>query len=174
MTLEIRLPRSLYNQAVDDLRRPHPFAWERVGFLFGRSGNAGDGFDLVLLTRYRSIPDDHYLEDESVGARIGQAALTQAMRDLYHGRNQKEGLFHVHLHDDKGETGMSRTDARELPAMIPGFQAVAKGSTHGILILSADHGTAWGWLPGTKEGVVAARVVIAGAPLSIFEGGRAW
>lgn len=167
--VELRLSRPLYNSAIADLRRPHPFAWERVGFLFGRPASAGAEVELVLLHRYHSIPDEHYLHDESVGARIGQDAIGQAMQDIYHGKSHRDGVFHVHLHDKNGEPNMSRTDRLGLPPMIPGFRSVNKEATHGIIILSSDHGVAWVWRPTQNGGARATRIVVAGAPLSIFE-----
>jgi hypothetical protein len=70
MTVEIRMTGPLYDQIHRDLARPHPFAAERIGFVFGRAGSLANAGKLVLLTRYHSIPDGQYVEDETVGARI--------------------------------------------------------------------------------------------------------
>ena len=40
MKVEIKLTGSLYKKILRDLARPHPFAAERVGFVFGRTGVA--------------------------------------------------------------------------------------------------------------------------------------
>jgi hypothetical protein len=110
MKVHIKLTGALHADILRDLMRPHPFAAERVGFVFGRLGSLSDGGRLVLLTRYHSIPDDQYVEDRTVGARIGSEALTWAMQAVYHGRPAREGIFHIHLHGHRGETGMSVTD----------------------------------------------------------------
>ena len=172
--VEIRLSRPLYESVMADLRRRHPFAWERVGFLFGRPASAGSGVELVLLHRYHSIPDEHYLRDKSVGARIGQDAISQAMQDVYHGKAHRDGVFHVHLHDGNGEPSMSKTDVSGLPPMMPGFRGVNKEATHGIIILSSDHGVAWVWRPRQNGGARATRIVVAGAPMGIFEEEKLW
>jgi hypothetical protein len=171
MKIEIRLTGSLHAEIVRDLGRPHPFAAERVGFVFGRAGSLAGGGNLVLLNRYHAIPDDQYLEDETVGARIGSKALTWAMQAVYYGRPAREGIFHIHLHPHQGKTGMSGTDKREIPRLMPGFQSVGREAMHGVIILSRDHGMGWVWLPGRKGPVVAGAISVIGKPLGIFEAG---
>jgi len=174
MRAELRIPRTLHTEVLRDLRRGHPFAYERVGFLFGRLSQMEGGNALILVNRYHSIPDEQYVRDSTVGARIGEEAIAYGMEQAHYGAAVHEGLFHVHLHDGRGPTGMSSTDQRELPALIPGFRSMGKTAAHGIVILSADHGTAWIWIPGRKESVVADRIAVVGAPLSIFEGRSVW
>src|SRR5690349_14497242 len=98
MNTHLKIPGRLYDDMVQDLRRPHPFAAERVGFVFGRTASLSDGGRLVLLTRYHPIPDEHYIDDPAVGARIGPEAITWATQAVYYGRTAKEGIFHLHLH----------------------------------------------------------------------------
>lgn len=168
MNVAIKMRGRLYDEIRCDLERPHPFAFERVGFTFGKIGTAADDGRLVLLTRYHPIPDDHYIDDPTVGARIGPDAMTWAMQAVYHGRATREGIFHIHMHGCAGETGMSRTDAREVPAMIPGFQSVGREAAHGIMILSLDHGSAWVRLPGSKDLEPCSSVSVIGNPVRVF------
>jgi hypothetical protein len=174
MKVEIRLTGSLHEEILRDLARPHPFAGERVGFVLGRVGSLANGGKIVLLNRYHSIPDDQYIDDETVGARVGSDALTWAMQAVNYGRSAREGIFHIHIHPHKGETGMSLVDRRELPRLMPGFQSVGCEALHGIIILSNDHGSGWVWLPGRKEPVAAETVSVIGKPLGVFakEAGR--
>ena len=169
MKVAIKMTGPLYREIVHDLSRRHPFAAERVGFVFGRIGTLTEHAKLICLNRYHSIPDEQYVQDETVGARIGSDALTWAMQALHHGRPVKEGIFHFHIHPYQGETNMGRTDRRELPKLIPGFQSVAREAPHGIIILSSDHGSGWVWLPGTKEPLPADTFSVIGSPLGIFE-----
>jgi len=173
MKIEIRLTGSLYGAILRDLTRPHPFAAERVGFVFGRTGSLTDEGRLVLLNRYHSIPDDQYVDDPTVGARIGSEAITWAMQAVYYGRPGREGIFHVHFHVHEGETGMSPVDKREIPRLVPGFQSVGREAMHGIVILSLNHGSGWVWLPGNKESVSADTISVIAKPLSVFEKGTA-
>jgi hypothetical protein len=170
--MDIRFSGRLYNQVLADLNRRHPFAAERVGFLIGRFGAMGDLPASVLLTHYRPIPDDHYIDDPKVGARIGPKALTAAMQAAYAGRKSAEGIFHVHLHNHRGETRMSMTDQREIPGLLPGFRAVNPSAPHGIIILSLDHGSAWVWSPKGTGPVQANSISVIGAPIKVFRQGR--
>lgn len=174
MKTEIRMTRKLYEEVLSDLRRPHPFALERVGFLVGRVATVSQGHVNVVLWRYQPILDEHYVDDRTVGASIGEPALSWAMQAAFDGNPKRDGIFHVHLHDHEGETRMSRTDERGLPPLMPGFRSVGENAAHGIVILSRDHGRGWVWLPGQKDSVEAERLVIVGAPMAIFERGRRW
>jgi hypothetical protein len=169
MTATIKLTGALYASIIGDLVRPHPFAAERVGFASGRMGSLPGGGRLVLLSRYYPIPDGQYVDDPSVGARIGSEALTSAMRAVYHNRPSREGIFHVHLHGHKGVTGMSGVDSCEIPALMPGFRSVGPQAAHGIIILSLDHGSGWTWLPGEAGHILAGAIAVIGAPLEVFE-----
>ena len=169
MKVEIRLTGALRREMLEDLARRHPFAAERVGFAYGRIGSLADRGTLVLLNRYHAIPDDQYLEDRTVGARIGREAITWAMQAAYHGRPAHEGIFHVHLHDHRGVTGMSPVDRREIPKLMPGFQSVGREAVHGIIILSRDHAAGWVWLPGHLEAVTAGTISVIGKPVGVFE-----
>lgn len=172
MRVHIKMTGALHAEIMRDLKRPHPFAAERVGFVFGRVGTLVDQGRLILLTRYHSIPDEQYVEDDAVGARIGSDALTWAMQAVYHGRPVREGIFHIHLHGHGGEPGMSRTDRREIPTLMPGFQAVGRDAAHGIIILSSDHGSCWVWTPGRAEPIPAECLSVIGSPVGVFERGR--
>lgn len=169
MTVAIKMTGRLYDEIRRDLQRPHPFADERVGFVFGRVGTGDAGNKLVLLTRYRAIPDEQYVNDPTVGARIGSGAMTWAMQAIYHGRVAREGLFHIHVHGYKGETGMSKTDRDELPPMMPGFKSVGREAAHGIIILSLDHGSAWVCLPGDAALVPSSCIAVVGATVHVFD-----
>jgi hypothetical protein len=171
MMIKIKLTGALHSEMLQDLKRPHPFAAERVGFVTGRTGTLADG-RLILLTGYHVIPDDQYLKDHKVGARIGSDAITWAMQSAYHGRGAREGVFHIHLHGHNGRTSMSGTDSREIPPMISGFRSVGREAAHGIIILSLNHGTAWVWLPGSDDSVQAASVCVIGSPIAVFEQGE--
>jgi hypothetical protein len=166
--IKIKLTGALHAEIVRDLMRPHPFAAERVGFVSGRMGTLADNARLILLNRYHSVPDCQYVNDPCVGARIGSEAITWAMQAAYHGRATREGVFHIHLHGHRGETGMSGTDSREIPRLIPGFQSVGREAPHGIIILSLDHGSCWVWLPEENQPDQAVSISVIGAPVGVF------
>ena len=172
--MDIKLTGNLYQQILQDLQRPHPFAEERIGFVLGRLGTSAGRAQSILLTRYLAIPDNHYLDDSTVGARIGPEAMTAAMQAVHSGRKSGEGIFHIHLHASNGRTGMSLTDRREIPPLIPGFQGVGRKAAHGIIILSLNHGTGWVWPPDAPSPVQVETLSVIGTPIRVFrkEGGK--
>ena len=82
MNVRIRLTRGLYDQVRADLARPHAFAAERVGFLFGRLGNAETVEPMILFTGYRSLDEERYINDPNSGARIDSQAIRGAMQEV--------------------------------------------------------------------------------------------
>ena len=171
---ELRIPETLYAVVKEDLARPHAYAGERVGFLVGRTVKTQTSAVLVLLHDYWAVADEHYIEDELVGARIGSDAISAAMKRCANGRLALDGIFHVHLHEHFGPTGMSRTDQKGIPPMIHGFAAMNRDAVHGIIILSKDHGRAWLWRDKSMSGTAADKLVVVGSPISALEEGRAW
>jgi hypothetical protein len=169
MRLKIKLTGPLFSQIVHDLARPHPFAAERAGFVFGRIGSLVNNGKVIIFTRYHSIPDDQYMDDPTVGARIGGAALTWAMQAVHSGRPAREGIFHVHMHRHTGEPRMSKIDNRDIPQLMPGFRSVSPSAAHGIVLLSLDHGSVWVWLPDHDDPVCADTFSVIGAPIKVFE-----
>lgn len=168
---EIRLTKKLFEAIHSDIARPHPHADERIGFAYGKVGNGNGKEPLIILHRYVYIPDERYVEDPDVGARIDGDAITEVMQQVLSHRSEREGAFHVHVHGHKGRTGLSRTDRDEIPLLIPSFRRVGKEAAHGFIIFSFDHGLGWVWLPGQEEPMTASRIVVVGAPLLIFEAG---
>jgi len=91
-----------------DLRRPHPCAHERVGFISAGLSAVGD--DVLILARsYRPVLDQDYLRDPSVGAMMGPEALRKA---LQWAMQTGAALFHVHTHGGRGLPDFSSVDLR--------------------------------------------------------------
>src|SRR5437870_1541095 len=92
----LKIHRALYTALLQELRRPHPFAWERVSFL---TANAGQDGELVLPTVQYPVPDDQYVPDTTSAACIGSAAIRAAISRAL---TEQVSIFHVHLHDHLG------------------------------------------------------------------------
>lgn len=58
MNIQIRIVRRLYDAIRFDLTRAHPFAAERVGFVYGYLSDAGTDTRLIILREYRPLADD--------------------------------------------------------------------------------------------------------------------
>src|SRR5437870_3462700 len=110
-----RILRGLYDYVREDLRRPHPFAFERVGFVSARLGNRGTNETLVLATNYYPIADENYIDDPHSGARINSAAIRDAMQCVL---DTGDGLFHVHCHKHRGKPKFSLMDLDETPRIV--------------------------------------------------------
>src|SRR5690242_17613730 len=114
--IHLKITRALYDVAMSDLLTPHAFAAERIGFILTRKGTLA-GQDIVLaVTCYIRIADDDYLDDPTVGARIGSAAIRDVMQQAM---DSQEGALHIHLHEHRGTPAFSGTDLRELRKLIP-------------------------------------------------------
>jgi len=142
MKVHFRTTGGLLSVARDDLRRPHAYAAERVGFVL--CGAAWMGRDIVLLARdYAPVADEDYIRDSTVGAMMGPSAIRKAMQAAYATRS---ALLHVHMHDHKGWPDFSSVDIRETARFVPSFFNVAPHLPHGALLLSRDHGRGRVWL----------------------------
>jgi hypothetical protein len=166
MTVGIKITRELYVQVLDDLRRPHEYAYERVGFLTAKLGNRSGEHALVHLTDYNAVPDDQYIDDHTSGARINSAAIRGAMQRVL---DSRDGAFHVHLHDHRGRPDFGEMDREEIPRVVSGLRVAGPDAPHGMLLLSANHAAAWVWLPGLTEPVTASRISVVGFPLGLFD-----
>lgn len=161
MALSVRIPSVLLSRVREDLARPHPFAAERVGFLTTSLKRYNDE-DLVLVTDYHPVADEDYVDDPTVGARIGERVIDAA---IARAADDGRGVFHVHAHLGSGLPRLSRTDLRELPGLIRPLRIVGKQQAHGIFLLSDDSATAWTWLPGERDPLVPDRISVAGRPM---------
>lgn len=162
MTINLRLTRKLLDEVRADLSRSHPFAAERVGFLYGRL--AGTDSSLVLLTGYEPVADDRYINDSWSGARIDSQAIRAAMQGVL---DRGQGGFHVHMHHWPGRPVLSRMDTVEIPRVVTGLRRVGLSQAHGIILLNQFDCAAWVWLPGNDSAVEAESVSIVGFPLQI-------
>ncbi len=133
--INIRIPKEIHLKMLEDLKREHDFAHERVGFLFTTTKQISEKEVIVLAKEYISVDDEDYIEDYSVGAKINSTAIRKAMQRVL---ENSEGCFHVHLHNHSGKPYPSHTDNKGIPPVISSFSNVSNRSAHGFLILSRD------------------------------------
>jgi hypothetical protein len=165
MTWSIRITSQMLAEVRLDLARRHPFAAERVGFVFARMGNR-DGPEIQILpTGYTPIADDEYVDDPEVGARIDSAAIRRAMQTSL---SQGAGVFHVHMHEHKGRPRYSGTDLGSYPDLVRGFRNVSPTVAHGALLLSRDSLECLVWTPGSPQPAHGGRIVVVGRPMAFL------
>jgi hypothetical protein len=156
MNLTLRIPQSVLSVARQDLSRQHPFAYERIGFFRCRPTARPD---LVVITGYDDVPDEHYVRDTKVGACIGSLAIQAAMQRIL---THSVGQIHVHQHEHKGVPGPSFTDSENQPKLVTSFRYVDPNLPHGFVILSHTH--AWGEIavPGCDKLLKLTSVSVVG------------
>ena len=141
MNIRFKITQRLLDTIRADLRRPHPIAHERIGFVTAGLAAAYD--ELLILARdYRPVDDAQYLDDKSVGAMIDASAIRTARQWAM---NSRSAIFHVHSHGGRGIPGFSSVDDRENAKFIPNFVSVAPFAVHGAIVLSdtAAFGQVW-------------------------------
>ena len=161
MKVLFKITKQLWSDAKRKLERPHPFAFERVGFLLCRSGLLEDGGVAILAHSLHEVADDDYLDDPSVGATMGPAAIRKALQSAY---NQQASMFHIHLHSHRGRPGFSRVDSTETAKFVPDFWNVQPDLPHGAIVFSEDSACGRCWVPGRRDAVEISQFSIVGLP----------
>ena len=151
----------------NSLMHPHPFAFERVGFMYAKLARSSNNMDIILGVDYEEIQDQNYIEDPTVGARINSTAIRAAMQRVL---TSGEGAFHVHIHDHNGIPGLSSTDREELRPVMRSIRNAAPHSVHGLLILSRNGAYAEVLTPETTEFHQVEKVSVLGFPMILSRG----
>ena len=159
---QIKILKDVYNNIVSDLERLHTFAYERVGFLYINVGRHNNNIEQIISTKYCPVPDDNYIIDPKVGARINTTAIRTVMQRVL---DTGEGVLHVHMHENIGTPRFSKTDRHSLLELIPSFQSCNSQTVHGALLLSKNSATALIWLPNEKSPVIVNNITIVGSPI---------
>lgn len=162
MRVTFKITRQLFSALVADLLRPHAFAAERVGWLRSRVGNDASGGVLLLAYDYHPVADEDYVNDASVGAMMGSAAIRKALQLAL---NDNVCMVHVHLHDHRGRPRFSRTDAREAAKFVPDLWHVRPELPHSAIVFSRDSVYGRCWYPGGRVFEITDAVIV-GAPMA--------
>ena len=144
----MRITAGLLNFIKDDLARPHPFAWERVGFMFCSSAYGGQ---LLLASSYQVIADEMYLPDPYVGARFDGNSIRRARQ---YSLETGQSIIHIHAHEGRGSPRFSPTDMSSLVELVPSFMAVAPSVPHGAVVLSDNCAYGLIWKRGNQFGAI--------------------
>lgn len=161
MNIRFKITGALLAEIRTDLRRSHPFAHERVGFI-SAGLTAAHGELLILAREYRPLHDDEYLPDSTVGAMMSSEAIRRARQWAMDGG---AAIFHVHSHGGHGLPGFSGVDARENAKFVPNFVSVAPHAVHGAIILSDTAAIGQVWLDRKSRQPFIARFCEVGMPI---------
>jgi hypothetical protein len=135
MIASLRVAQQLWDRTHADLSRPHPFAWERVGFLTCEVQRAPGNVQVLTAQTWHPVDDAHYIDDPTVGALVGPDGFRKMLQQIY---NRPSALLHVHRHDHRGHPAFSSIDMRSMLAFVPGFFNACPTLPHGALVLSLD------------------------------------
>ncbi len=163
MNILLRMTRGLWHAMQEDLARPHPFAFERVGFLTCDVASLPVDGTLLVSSGWHSVDDADYVRNPLVGAEIGARAFRKVLEVAY---NHPCAIFHVHRHEHHGLPGFSRTDLRSTREFVPGFFNACPNRLHGALVLSLDASAGLAWSSKSAEADAIRRFDIVGAPLA--------
>lgn len=168
MKVHLKLTSSLLRGIQSDLRRPHPVAFERVGFVACRGGWTDDGGVVLIARQFLPVDDVEYAEDEHVGARITAQAIRLALQHAY---REPDCMLFVHEHAHTGEPRPSRVDSDCWRELVPNFWHVRPSLPHGALILSEDSAFGMLWVPGVQQPALITDFTIVSWPLQRWTSG---
>jgi hypothetical protein len=139
-----------------------------VGFLACRAARLSKDGIVLLAFEYRTVDDEDYIEDPSVGAMMGSRAIRKALEFAL---KNKVGMFHIHLHGHRGRPRFSGVDSRESAKFVPDFWNVRPEMPHGALVVSIDSFYGLCWYPRGSAPSEIADFVVVGSPMKITRGG---
>jgi len=166
MKAHFKITGALLAEVRNDLTRPHPFAFERVGWISVGASQSGDCIYLIARS-YQPVADDDYLPDDSVGAMMGPEAIRKALQSS---RKERVGMFHVHTHGGEGLPGFSGLDLREMAKFVPNFLQLSPQIPHGALVLSNDSIFGHYWLSEKSKFQIISEFNEIGMPLKKWKG----
>ncbi len=165
MMFQLKIPKTVFDNIATDLKRPHKYALERVGFLYIRKDISENKIEQALATAYSPVQDDNYIQDRNVGAKINSTAIRNVMQRLL---ENGEGVLHVHMHNHLGHPAFSKTDLCNLPALINSFQSISPNAPNGALLLSKNSMLALVWLPKSENPMYVDKITIVGYPMETY------
>lgn len=158
--ITLRIPKKLQDEVKRDLARRHPFAYERIGFLYTRrTVSRSNGKIIVLGIAYEPVSDEDYVDDPTVGARINSSSIRKVMQRVL---TNGEGVFHVHMHEHPGKPGLSRTDRDEIRPLMQSIRNASPENVHGLLLFSNDSAYAEALAPKSTMFQSVAKIAIVG------------
>ena len=133
MSYRLKIPTDLLAAIRGDLKRPHFFAHERVGFLTAGAVETGMGGIDLLAREYFPVSDQDYQVCQGVGAMIGADAMRKGLQSAYRDRSC---LIHIHTHGGVGIPEFSKVDLDSGKTFVPSFFNLLPQVPHGLAVLS--------------------------------------
>lgn len=161
MSDELKITNKFLKEIRLNLYRPHPFAYERVGFVYCKPAKKKGS---LIASTYEAISDQLYIEDKMVGAKFSGDAIFAAMKRSL---KTKEGVFHIHIHEHRGEPHLSNVDIRSVLEISNSLSDVNPNIKHGCILLSEDCCKTY-VLSDDKKSLQLIKTYVVKFPFSIF------
>jgi hypothetical protein len=165
MKTHVKIPRGLYCDIIEDLRRPHPVAYERVSFLIAKTAVCDGDHRMLLVDGYWPVADVDYLDDPGSSACITGNAIRYAIQQALQLRT---AILHAHLHEHRGKPWFSKIDLIDNPRIIASCRAVCPNKPHGMLVFSKDHVAGLVWHPESPEPYPVTSGTVVGYPTEVM------
>jgi hypothetical protein len=149
--MKMRLTRVMFLDALRDLSRPSPLAFERVAVFHARFASQYEQ-GIVVLTGYSPCPDDAYMPGEQAANFDSRWLMEESQRAAM----QNAGIFLTHAHDHRGKPWFSISDSKTNTTLVYPISRIDPSLPSGALLLSQDSAVA---LVATSEGFEAVRAV---------------
>lgn len=156
-----KIPSSLVETIHVNFSTPHPFAYERIGFItvgFGVQTNGVVG----VAQSYYPVKDEHYIPDEYIGAAYND----QAIRDITSLAYQLQtGIFHIHAHYGSKRLQFSEVDEESASSLIPSLFSYSPNALHGVLLVNEESISGRYWKSASDGPHTIDKIVSVGHPI---------
>lgn len=127
----VRIPEALHSKIVADLRRPHAFAYERVGFAVVGTALSGGHAPLYCVSDYLPVADDGYTPSHDAAATINGSAIRTALQLAM---DTRQCIVHVHAHEFSTLPMFSSIDEADHEGLVRSFRNLGIGQPYGFLL----------------------------------------
>ncbi|MFC3052387.1 hypothetical protein [Kordiimonas pumila] len=166
MNIRLKIPTGLFDKIRSDLKRPHFFAHERVGFLTAGVAQTSEANINLFAREYFPVADEDYEVSHSVGAQIGSNAIRKGLQSAY---KDKSALIHIHTHGGMGIPNFSSVDLKSGKNFVPSFFNLLPQVPHGLGVLSNNAIRLLAWVNKELPPQVVREVVEVGSVLKKYE-----
>lgn len=144
----VRIPEAVYSRIIADLRRPHAFAYERVGFAVVGTALIGGQVPVYCVNDYKPVEDAGYTPSRDAAATINSDAIRAALQLAM---DTRQCILHVHAHEFSELPLFSPIDEADHGGLIRSFRNLGINRPYGFLLLGDGGFLMRIWRPGAKN-----------------------
>ena len=125
--MKILINKIFFRNVINDLKKTHPFASERIGYLMGRVEDKS-----LVLDEWLSIKNEFYEKSDDVGARVGRDGMIFIMKKA---SQSNKSFFHTHLHEFQKIPTFSLVDKNSLLEVTRALISLTEECLHGGIVI---------------------------------------